>query len=320
MDEFEIIQRFWKPLGQEGAPGIVRGIGDDCAELMVPVGQNLIQSIDTLVSGVHFLPDICPADLGWRALAVSASDLAAAGAQPWSASLAITLPKPVRSEWLEAFSGGLGEACRAFRLPLIGGDSTAGPLTLTLHVQGLCPPGQTLIRAGASPGDLICVSGYLGDAGEALRWLQDQSDAPSILAVRSRYLRPTPRLELGMALRQRASACIDLSDGLLSDLGHILTASNAGASLDLGAIPISAALRELAPERALELALTAGDDYELCFTWPANRGDPTRFAATGVPISVIGEIEPVAGIRFRNSPAGWTLPAVSGYRHFSEIG
>lgn len=316
MDEFEIIRRYWKPLGEPAAPGTVRGIGDDCAELAVPGGQHLIQSVDTLVSGVHFLPDIAPEDLGWRALAVSASDLAAAGATPWNALLAITLP-PTDASWLKRFAEGLGEACRAFELPLVGGDSTAGPLTITLHVQGLCPPGASMTRSGARPGDLICVSGTLGDAGEALRWLNSDQDRTEVVVVKQRYLRPMPRLGLGISLRQSASACVDISDGLLADLGHILAASGVGASLDLKAIPRSEALRTLADDGGLRLALTGGDDYELCFTWPKEAGDPAHLGAADVPVTVIGEIEAEAGLRFRNEPEGWEIPSVLGYSHFA---
>lgn len=315
MDEFEIIRRYWKPLGEPAAAGTIRGIGDDCAELQVPLGHNLIQSMDTLVSGVHFLPNIAPEDLGWRALGVSASDLAAAGAAPWNTLMAITLPS-TDAAWLEGFAQGLGEACRAFGLSLVGGDCTAGPLTITLQVQGLCPAGQSLSRMGAQAGDLICVSGTLGDAGEALRWLQSTSQDDNVIAVRARYLRPVPRLELGIALRGRASACIDVSDGLLADLGHILGASGVGATLDLAAIPTSAPLRALAGTRALELALSAGDDYELCFTWPRCAGDPTQLDGSSCPVTVIGEVEREPMVRFTNEPSGWRVPTVSGYRHF----
>lgn len=317
MDEFEIIRRYWKPLGSGSGPGVIRGIGDDCAELAVPGGQHLIQSVDTLVSGVHFLPDIPAEDLGWRAMAVSASDLAAAGATPWNALLAITLPQS-DEVWLEGFARGLGEACRAFELPLVGGDSTAGPLTITLLVQGLCPRGKSLTRSGARAGDLICVSGTLGDAGEALQWLQSdaRTDSEAVTAVKHRYLRPMPRLGLGLSLRQHASACIDLSDGLLADLGHIMKSSAVGGTLDLSEIPMSAALRSLAGDKALQLALTAGDDYELCFTWPEQAGDPRQLDSAGVPISVIGRIEAEPGLRFENPPENWLAPASQGYSHF----
>ena len=315
MDEFDIIHRYWKPLGAGSAAGVIRGIGDDCAELSVPAGQNLIQSVDTLVSGIHFLPGISPDDLGWRALAVSASDLAAAGAAPWTAMLAITLPI-LDSSWLEGFSRGLGEACKAFGLQVTGGDSTSGPLTISVHVQGLCPPGQSLTRSGARPGDLICVSGSLGDAGEALRWLEEETQDSAVVAVKGRYLRPMPRLDLGIALRHNASACIDISDGLLADLGHILAASNVGATLDLSSIPLSAALDSLAGQDALQRGLVAGDDYELCFTWPLSAGDPTRLATASVPVTIIGSIEAESGLRFENCPPGWVVPAAGGYRHF----
>lgn len=317
MDEFESIRRYWRPLGSPACEGLVRGIGDDCSELSVPTGSNLLQSIDTLVSGVHFRPDIDPVALGWRALAVSASDLAACGAAPWSALLALTLPEP-DDVWLSKFAAGLGDCSRTYGLPLVGGDTTRGPLTITLQVQGLCPPGQSLTRGGARAGDLVCVSGTLGDAGEALRWLSSTGpDSAEAAAVRQRYLWPTPRLGLGLALRRHASACIDISDGLLADLGHILLASDVGATLDLAAIPLSPALRALAGTGALNLALAAGDDYELCFTWPPTAGDPTQLDTGGLPIHVIGMIESQSGLRFTNAPKGWKIPEVQGFQHFA---
>ncbi|MAL99496.1 MAG: thiamine-phosphate kinase [Alteromonadaceae bacterium] len=317
MDEFESIRRYWLPLGEPPCDGLVRGIGDDCSELSIPSGQNLLQSIDTLVSGTHFPADIHPVDLGWRAMAVSASDLAACGAKPWNVLLALTLPMPDQS-WLAGFARGLGESSRLYGLPVVGGDTTRGPLTITLQVQGLCPPGQSLTRSGARPGDLICVSGTLGDAGEALRWLgSPDSSSAAVDAVCQRFLRPTPRLSLGMALRQKATACIDVSDGLLADLGHILAASQVGANLDLAALPLSQPLKTLAGTRALELGLTAGDDYELCFTWPERAGNPDQLCRDGIPISVIGVIESQPGVRFSNPPDDWEAPKNLGYQHFT---
>lgn len=313
MDEFELIRKYWMPLGREGAPGIQAGIGDDCAVLRVPPGEELVQSIDTLVEGVHFLPSIAPADLGWRALAVNLSDLAAAGARPLCFSLAISLPN-TNAKWLDGFVRGMAELAQRFDLPLVGGDTTRGPLSITIMVQGLVPAGTAMTRGRARAGDGIYVSGTLGDAGAALDWLEAPQDHPDIRFLLERYHRPEPRVALGQLLRGGATACIDISDGLVADLGHILAASGAGADLIHSALPLSDALKQQAGDESATLALSAGDDYELCFTWPDGEPLPeTLEARAGCTVTRIGTIRHEKGLRVDGR-----LWASGGYDHFRE--
>lgn len=318
MDEFELVRRFWEPLGQRVThPAVRQGIGNDGAVVQIPAGQELVLSVDTLVQDVHFPADIDPRALGWRALAVNLSDLAAMGADPLCYTLALTLTETAEP-WLEGFADGIGQLSALHGIQLVGGDMTRGPLTVTIQVQGLVPSGMALGRDGARPGDLICVSGSLGDAGEALNWLQSASEAsPEIRAVLERYYYPTPRVALGQALSGRATAAIDVSDGLLSDLGHILAASGCGARVDYRSLPVSDALKSLAGEGGWRLAATAGDDYELCFTWPDTEDTLAELASAAVPITVIGRIESQAGLRLMDGDASVELGA-AGYRHFPE--
>ena len=275
-------------------------------------------SVDTLVEKVHFPRAFAAEHLAWRALAVCASDLAAMGAEPVAFTLALTLPEYNR-RWLEAFSQGLAAASHAMSLALIGGDTTRGPLTLTLQVHGLVPAGQALCRHAAQVGDRICVSGTLGEAGAALAHLEElanESEAVINADVRqllTRYTRPQPRLALGQALRGRARAAIDISDGLASDLQHILARSAVGATLDAAAIPRSPSLIRHSGEQALDLALRAGDDYELCFTWPADQ--PLPAALAGVPLTQVGVIDAEPGLRLRRHNQIESLTG-QGYDHF----
>lgn len=318
MDEFELIRRFWEPLGQRVKhPAVSQGIGNDGAVVRIPPGQELVLSVDTLVQDVHFPADMNPYALGWRALAVNLSDLAAMGADPLCYTLALTLPEPA-VPWLEGFAAGIGELSQRHGIQLVGGDMTRGPLTVTVQVQGLVPQGAALGRDGARPGDLICVSGSLGDAGEALNWLESTADpSPATCAVLERYNYPIPRVTLGQALRGRATAAIDVSDGLMSDLAHILAASGCGGRVDYRSLPVSDALESLAGEGSRRLAATAGDDYELCFTWPGTEDTLHELAAAGVPITVIGRIESRPGLRLMDGENPLELGA-AGYRHFPE--
>ncbi len=295
------------------------GVGDDCALLRVPPGQELAVSIDTLVAGVHFLPDCDPQSLGHKALAVSLSDLAAMGAEPAWATLALTLPADLprdRPDWLPGFCRGLDGLARAHGVALVGGDTTSGPLALSIQVHGLVPSGQAVRRSGAAPGDLVCVSGTLGDAGLALRGVLAGASVPEPLRRRLDW--PQPRVALGLALRGLATAMIDCSDGLAADLGHILAASGAsgaGAELDLAALPLSA---EVAAIGDWSLPLASGDDYELCFTLPPTQVQAlTGLAeAGGVPVTVIGRIEPAPGLRLRRPDGTLHTLGRSGYDHF----
>ncbi|WP_067587570.1 thiamine-phosphate kinase [Endozoicomonas ascidiicola] len=276
--EFELIQKYFarsELTAPEGkASPVALGIGDDCALLDIPSGMQLAQSMDTLVEGVHFPKNAPPFALGYRALAVNLSDLAAMGAEPHSFTLGLTLPD-VSPEWLASFSDGLACLAKQFKIALIGGDTTRGPLTITIQAQGLIPTGKAMLRSRAQPGDLICVTGTLGDAAGALPAVLkgECPESASNIHVRqllNRYWYPTPRILEGQWLRRKgATAALDISDGILGDLRHILKASDVGAEIDPSLVPISPALkRTFHPAAALKTALTGGDDYELCFTIP----------------------------------------------------
>lgn len=313
MGEFELIRRYFYPLSRAGEQSALPlGLGDDCAVQRVGAGQDLVFSIDTLVEGVHFPEHYSPEKLGWRSLAVAASDLAAMGADPVCFTLAISLPQadPV---WLQGFSAGLAEASRQFGLTLAGGDTTRGPLTLTLQVHGTVPTDGGILRSGASPGDLICVSGTLGSAGAALALLDLESPTAEQAELLAHYHWPQPRLALGRALRGSASAAIDISDGLTSDLAHLLTASGVGATIDVHRLPLADALTALRDD-ATELALHAGDDYELCVTMP----EASLEALPGPvreQLTVIGRVREEKGLALDGDNV---LVQAGGYDHFGE--
>lgn len=313
MGEFELIRRYFSPLaGQSRAASLVLGPGDDCAIERVGPGNDLVFSVDTLVEGVHFPAGYNPEHLGWRALAVAASDLAAMGAQPVCFTLALTLPE-ASPQWLDRFSRGLARASRAFGLELAGGDTTRGPLTLTLQVHGEVPAGGAILRSGAAVGDYVCVSGVLGEAGAALDYLDTASPSSDQLIVLKRYHSPVPRLDLGMALQGVASAAIDISDGLLADLGHILEASAVGAELDSQAVPVSSAVSRLkGREEALRLALEAGDDYELCVTIPPALWESLPESVRR-QLSIIGKVVAGSGIQGVDR-----VLVAGGYDHFGS--
>lgn len=312
MGEFELIETLFRPLADAtGRPEVLLGPGDDCAVQRLSPGHDLVFSVDTLVEGVHFPAGYDPECLGWRALAVAASDLAAMGADPVCFTLALTLPE-AEVRWLEPFAAGLRRAALAFGLALAGGDTTRGPRSLSIQVHGQVPAGQAIRRGGAQPGDLVCVSGPLGGAAAALAYLgnPEAAGAEVLLAC---YHWPQPRLALGQWLRGRASSCIDISDGLHADLGHILSASGVGARLREANIP-------RVPGASLEHAMEGGDDYELCFTLPPGRfpqlAEYASAAGHRVP-SVIGEITAEPGLTCV-SPEGEVrqLDGPAGYDHF----
>lgn len=294
--EFELIARYFDRVASSRLD-VEKGIGDDCALLMLSEKQTLAISTDTLVEGVHFLRDIHPADLGYKALAVNLSDLAAMGADPAWLTLALTLPS-VNEAWLKDFSDSLFQLLDYYDMQLIGGDTSRGPLSLTLGIHGLVPQGKALKRSGARPGDWIYVTGTLGDSAAGLALLQHRmkiNDPVAYEALLKRHLRPMPRILQGQALRGLASSAIDLSDGLISDLRHILTASHCGARLNLDALPLSEAIKQhVEHEQAIRWALSGGEDYELCFTVPEiNRGAlDVALGQHGVAFTCIGQIAP----------------------------
>ncbi len=266
LSEFELIERYFRSCGQR-REDVTLGVGDDAAVLRCPADTQLAAAVDTLVEGVHF-PRGSPAQsIGHRALAVNLSDLAAMGARPAWALLALTLSE-AEEHWLEEFAAGLGALARAHGVALVGGDTTRGPLSVTITVLGHLPPGRALRRGGGAPGDAVFVSGTPGDAAAGLALEQgrlppcEQSEY-----LRRRFLFPMPRLALGERLRELASGCIDVSDGLLADALKLARASGCGVELMAGALPLSAPLLgSVGTSRARELALNGGDDYELCFT------------------------------------------------------
>lgn len=318
--EFDLIARYFDRF-KSVRRDVQLGIGDDCALLTVAEKQLLAISTDTLVSGIHFLADIDPADLGHKALAVNLSDLAAMGADPAWLSLALTLPE-VNEEWLKAFSDSLFEQMNYYGMQLIGGDTTRGPLSMTLTIHGLIPAGRALARSGARIGDWIYVTGTLGDSAAGLAILQDRlqvADRASQEYLLARHLRPQPRVLQGQALRDLASSAIDISDGLISDLRHVLNASECGARIELDELPMSQTLTSNTDmDQALRWALTGGEDYELCFTVPEiNRGAlEVALSHLGADYTCIGQIGPQSeGMKFYRDQQEVELPW-SGYDHF----
>ena len=326
MTEFEIIRRYFTGRGIRRADVVV-GIGDDGAVVQVPSDSDLVTVVDTLVAGVHFPPETHPADIAYKALAVNLSDMAAMGAIPAWATLAVSLPQ-ADEVWLEAFAQGFFQLAERYGVQLIGGDTTRGPLTITVQVQGTVPTGGAVRRAGARPGDLVYVTGNLGDAGLALQAWRQQRPLPHPHGddLVARLHRPTPRCEEGAALRGLATAMIDISDGLTADLAHLLEASGVGATLDVEAIPLSASFRAcagdegLTQEQRLSLALTAGDDYELCFTAPAAQRHRVEqvFARFASGCHVVGAIEERPGLRLKQGD-GSLLRLSGGYDHFNTV-
>ncbi|HKB61156.1 MAG TPA: thiamine-phosphate kinase [Gallionellaceae bacterium] len=322
MPEFDLIQRYFT----RPAPGVELGVGDDAALLRIAPELELAVSTDMLVQGTHFFPGADPRLLGHKALAVNLSDMAAMGAKPRWALLALSLPAE-DSAWLQAFSEGFFALAVAHGVALIGGDTTRGPLNLCVTILGEAPKGAALRRSGARPGDDIWVSGTLGEAALALAHLRGQIVLPaSELEVCARRLhQPQPRVALGLALRGLAGGAIDISDGLLADLGHILEQSGAGARLEVGALPVPPLLRAglaaTAPERELarHCALAGGDDYELCFTAaPAQRTEIAALAARlSCPLQRIGSITAGGGCELRDTDGAILQMKETGYDHFA---
>jgi len=285
LNEFEIIEHFFKDAYPTSKGNLTLGIGDDAAIINVAEETELVISTDTLVSGVHFFEDTAPEDIAYKALSVNLSDIAAMGALPRWLSLSLTLPNK-DLDWLKKFSSSFNQLALEQSVVLIGGDLTKGPLSITVQIHGVSPKGQSLRRSGASVGDLIYVTGELGAAAYALKHIEESQLFPSPTDKEIKRLhRPDARIKTGLTLRDVASSCIDLSDGLIADLGHVLKASNVGAEIKLSEIPYSASLKNLDKDLAIELALTGGDDYELCFTLPK-----------GLPESVIKDLESICPI------------------------
>ncbi len=314
--EFELIERFFARLGATRAD-VRLGIGDDAALLATPEGAELVLALDTIVSGVHFPDGTDARFVGHRVLAVNLSDLAAMGAEPAWALLGLTLPT-VDEHWLAGFSAGLDSLARRFAVSLVGGDTTRGPLTATLALAGTVPAGGALRRRGAHPGDDLWISGTPGDAAAGLAILQGRlrGQGRARDALVQRFQLPEPRIALGRSLRGVASACIDVSDGLLGDLAKLCAASGVGADIDSRELPLSAGLCSVAgPEARLRFALGGGDDFELLFTAPAGARERLVALDAGTVLCRIGVISDSAGVRIDG--AAPEREAGHGFEHFA---
>jgi len=320
--EFELIQDYFARDGLSFfSPNVPLAIGDDCALLQFDADEQLVISIDTQVEGVHFPKDASPDLIAQRALRCALSDLAAMAAEPVAFTLAITLPE-AKPEWLERFSLGLLEVAQYYQMPLIGGDTTKGPLTISIQVHGKVKVGRAVRRSGAQVGDLVCVTGCLGDAGAALSSINkeiqlEKSDESYLL---DRFYKPEPRIALAKRIADKVTAMIDISDGVLADLAHIAKASRVSAAVELNQIPLSLVMQKaFSPEKQLQLASGFGDDYELCFT--VSKRDVPLLQRIGekldVPITIIGEI-----VAQENSPlvvfqsGQQKINSKAGYSHF----
>lgn len=314
-DEFSIIDKYFARIGWQ-SDSVVLGPGDDCAVLAVPAGFELCVSTDTLVSGIHF-PEDCDGDIvARRSFTAAVSDLAAMGATPYAFTGALTMPR-ADHPWLSAFSEELSILSIEFEIPLVGGDLTRGPMSLTITVMGLIPGNQAIKRSGASVGDDVYVTGYPGEAGAGLQLLGKGDNR--FCSLLNAYQSPQPRIRIGEGLRTIASAAIDVSDGLLADLTHILESSAVGAEINIEKIPLSSEMLEFTTrDKALSLALTAGDDYELCFCACTSSQDEVEHLAqsTGVIITRIGGIVKEKGIRLLGDRVDSLDLEQKGYQHF----
>jgi thiamine-monophosphate kinase len=318
--EFELIARYFARVGAERTDVRI-GVGDDGAVIMPPSSRELVVVTDSLLEGVHFPPGSPAASIGHRAFAVNLSDIAAMGAEPAWALLALTLPK-ADEDWLADFSRAAGDLCRKHGVALIGGDTTRGPLSITVTMVGIAPIGMALERRGGQAGDAVFVTGSPGDSAAGLALEQGRlhvADPLSAQILRDRFLFPTPRCDIGVALRGLASACIDVSDGLGGDLEKLCAASGCGAELDAAALPVSESLLSaVGREAAREYALTGGEDYELLFTVPLARlGAMSKAVARGLgPVTRIGSL--VAGKGVRVFARGGVMQfSGSGFDHFA---
>jgi thiamine-monophosphate kinase len=314
LGEFDLIQRWF----QRPAKRAALGVGDDCALLQPAPGMQLAVSTDMLVEGRHFLSTVAPDRLGHKALAVNLSDLAACGASPLAFTLALSMPR-VDEVFLDGFARGLFALADEHGIEVVGGDTTAGPLNICIAVFGEVPVGQALLRSGARVDDELWVSGTLGDARLALEVFRGtvSLDADSFEAVRARMELPAPRVALGTALRGVATSAIDISDGLLGDLRHVLRRSGVGATLDADALPTSAVLAAQPLARRRECLLAGGDDYELLFTAPTAKADRVRAAGatSNVAVTRIGRID-AAGLRIVDRDGNAITTAFSSFDHF----
>lgn len=317
MNEFSLINNYFKSISYH-RDDVILGIGDDAACLHVPEGMQLLVSCDTLVAEVHFLSSWNAYDIACKAVMVNISDIAAMGGTPCWLTLALTLPS-FDEQWLQQFSQGLHDSLDQYQIALVGGDTTRGPLSMTLTIHGLVPEGQSVRRNGAAPGDKIYISGPLGAAALAVAGLNQQMvSEPDRAPLMEKLLHPEPRVDLGYQLRTFATASIDISDGLSADLNHICIASHVGACITLDSIPIHPLVKKTQGKNALDFALSGGDDYELCFTVAPKNEEQLlcSLAKAGLSCYSIGVIEDQPGLR-AITWNGQVVPLEPrGYSHF----
>ncbi|MCW5589138.1 MAG: thiamine-phosphate kinase [Legionellales bacterium] len=316
MNEFDLIQQYFAQLGVKNSQVDV-GIGDDCAVMQLAPDEQLVFSVDTINQHSHFPSQAKPADIGYRALAVALSDLAAMGATPKWVGLSMCFPE-FNPDWLSQFCSGFNELLLQHQCQLIGGDTTQGPLSICVQVFGAVPKGLALLRRGARVGDWVCVSGFLGSAALGLDFaLQTCNDKIQDNIFLKKYYRPNPRIQLGLDLRHLATSCTDISDGLCIDLENILQASRVGAKINIEKLPIHPELFDYYREdRVYELALTHGDDYELCFTIPKHLyADLVEL--TQQKITIIGEIIADQELTLLHHQKSIQLN-YSGFQHFTR--
>lgn len=318
--EFDVIERFFQK--KHTRSDIAVGIGDDCASISAPKDHEFAFSMDTLVSGLHFVEETAPEDIGYKALAVNLSDLAACGVNPRFVTMSMCLPS-IDETWLEKFCEGFFGLAKQFDVDLIGGDLVQGHLTLTLQAHGFIPKGKLLKRSTAKLGDLIIVTGRPGHANVGLKIIQDnirlapKHREPFLKALR----RPEPRVAAGIFLRDFATSCIDVSDGLYQDISHILKQSDVGANVNTDTLPIKTMEQAgISKEQAIHLALTGGDDYELAFTLPADQYETVETVLTRmqVPLTVIGQIVPEKRFRLFDDNNHDVQLTHKGFQHFQE--
>jgi thiamine-monophosphate kinase len=320
MKEFQLIRQIQQETSIDSHTdfdsGVRLGIGDDGAVLELAAGKHLVAATDTLNAGVHFPVDTSPYDIGYKCLAVNLSDMAAMGASPRWALLSLSLPE-ANPEWVKSFAAGFKSLASVYNVSLVGGDTTSGPLSISLTALGVIEQGEQLTRGGASPGDLIVVSGTIGGAARVLDLLR--AGKP----VEEQHLldRPHPRVELGQALSGYASACIDVSDGLLADLGHVLGASDCGARLEVEKLPQARILDGLDDALKWKYQLSGGDDYELLFTLPRlhEKMVASWSQKLAINLSIIGEIEAGEDVRCIGPDGTQFDPQNTGFEHFSQI-
>lgn len=321
MKEFELIQKYFSDRGPK-RKDVVLGIGDDAALTRVPQDKLLVVATDTMVENTHFFPDTSPRSIGHRCLAVNLSDFAAMGAEPAWASVAITLPS-VDEAWIEEFANGLFEVAEYCNVQIIGGDTTQGPLAITVSLSGFIPENKALLRSGAKAGDWIYVTGSLGDSAlvVAAKLNKLEVNAQALAQAEKKFDFPVARLAAGQVLRRAASAAIDISDGLIQDLSHILKASKVSAEIDVANLPISSAVTAcLDEDSAAVMALIGGEDYELLFTLPEEQKGflEQNSTAMGVEFTCIGQIRSGDnGISLVKAGVKYPTPNMNGYQHFS---